>query len=105
MRSRFRGVNGKFIIGCICDREVGQSGDTDGWRVSDGRCRSGICLRACSGFERRLMRDLRFEVSLGKSQGCGNGSRGEIFLIRVSWFWFSCFDYGRRRKACPVELP
>ena len=30
------GVNGRLIIGGICDGEVGQSGNVDGWRMSDG---------------------------------------------------------------------
>jgi len=30
------GVRGRLIIGSICGREVGQSGDADGWRLNDG---------------------------------------------------------------------
>ena len=32
---RDRGVDGRLIIGSICDREVGQSGDADGRRLGD----------------------------------------------------------------------
>ena len=31
-----RGIDGRFIIGGICDGEVGQSGDAGGWGMSDG---------------------------------------------------------------------
>jgi hypothetical protein len=40
MRGYGRGVDGRLVIRSICDREVGQSGDADGWRLSDGRCRN-----------------------------------------------------------------
>ena len=30
------GVDGRLIIGGICDREIGQSSDADGRRLSDG---------------------------------------------------------------------
>ena len=33
---RDRGANGRLAIRGICNREVGQTGDADGWRLSDG---------------------------------------------------------------------
>ena len=30
------GIDERFIIVGICDREIGQSSDADGWRLSDG---------------------------------------------------------------------
>ena len=74
---RVRGVSGRFVIGGICDGEVGQSGNTDGRRVSDGndgRRRNRVWLSNGDRFEWRGLGDLRFEVLIGKPKGCGNGS-------------------------------
>ena len=39
------GVDWRLVIGRrICDREVGQSGNADGWRLCDGRPGDSVCL-------------------------------------------------------------
>ena len=69
MGSYSREFDGRLIIRVVCDREVGQSGDAGGRRLSDGRYRTRVSLRACDGFKRTVLRELRIEVSLRKSQG------------------------------------
>jgi len=101
-----RGVDGKFVIGSICDREVGYSGDADGWRASGGGRGSGVCLWGSDEFEWREMRvrNLRFEVSLRKSQGCGNRSCTGVLLAPTSRFRFPGFEC-RRREIFPATVP
>jgi hypothetical protein len=63
-----RGVDGRLVIKSICDREVGQSGDADGRRLSDRRYGDhDIWLWGGARFEWRRLRDLGFEISVGKS--------------------------------------
>ena len=74
---RVRGVSGRLVVGCICNGEVGQSGNADGWRVSngsDGRRRNRVRFSNGDRFEWRGLGDLRFEVLIRKPKGCGNGS-------------------------------
>ena len=40
-----RRVDGRFAIGGVCNGEVGQSGNADGWRLNEeggGRCRNRV---------------------------------------------------------------
>ena len=60
-----RGIDGRLVIGSICNGEVGQSGDANGRRPRDGG--SGGCISLWGGdrFEWIGPRDLRFEVHVG----------------------------------------
>ena len=104
----YRGVDGRLVIGGICDCEVGQSGDADGRRLSDGsdgRCRN--CVRLWNGdrFERRVLRELRFEISVRKPQGCGDGSCNRVFLVFASRVRVPGRECRREREAFPPTLP
>ena len=85
-------VGGELLVGSICDRGV------DGGLVIGNAC---DCYRS----EWRRLRDLRFEISVGKSQGRCDGGRGGIFLVRAGHFWFPGREYRRGREALPATLP
>jgi len=80
-------VDGKLVVSGIGGREVGQSGDADGRRVGDG-CdgRFGNCSRHWGGdrFEWKGLVDLRFGISIRKSEGCGNGGCSGVVLVHPS---------------------
>ena len=117
MLSYGRGVDGKLVVGGICDcevegrsvirsvirsvrdREVGQSGDAGGWRLCDGRFRSRVRFQGGYRFERRGLRDVRFEISVREPQGCDNGRRSGV--SRASRFRGSRSG----REAFPSMLP
>ena len=44
-----RGVDGGLVVRSICDGEIGQRGDTDRRRLSDGGRRDGVRFRGCGG--------------------------------------------------------
>ena len=98
-------VGGRLVIRSICDREVGQSRNADGWRLRDGGCRNDVWLWGSDESEWRGLRNLRFEVRLRKTQGCCDGSCSEIFLVLAGRFWFAGYEFRRRRKTFPVTLP
>ena len=103
-----RGVDERLIIGGICDGEIRQSGDSGGRRMSDrnaGRRRDRIWLWSGDRYVRRGLGDLRFRVSVRKSQGCGNGSCSGVFLVCTNWFWLLCREGRWRGEALPVTLP
>ena len=113
-----RGVDGILVIRDIRDREVGQSGDADRRRMG-GRCRDSVCLWSSDKFEWSLRpdirsgdqikwrgpRNLRFDVSVRKSQEYRNGSRNRISLVRHNWPSLSGREYRWGRKALPTTLP
>jgi len=118
MQSRYRWVNGRLvekggvdgglIIRRICDREVGQSGNADGWRLSsraDGRFGSRVLFRNGDLFELEGSGSLRFEISVGRSEGCGNGSCRGTFLVRDGLLRLPGLEYGWGREAIPTTLP
>ena len=79
-----RGIDGILVTGNVCDCDVGKSGDAGGRGMGvGGDRRFWDCIWLWDGgrFEQRGMRDLRFEVSVRKSQGCGNGSRSRVALV------------------------
>ena len=96
-----RGVDGGLVVGGICNGEVGQRRDTDGWRLIDWRRGDGVWLWGRDGFERRWMKNVGLGVSLGEPQGCGNGSCGGILLVLGGWLRSPGFEFWRRRKAFP----
>ena len=83
------GANGGVVIGNVCGREVGESGDADGRRVSDGGdrgCRNYVRLWDGDRFELRRLRGARFGISVGKPERCDDGSCSGVFLVRASRF-------------------
>ena len=80
-----RGVDGKVVVSSIGGREVGESGDADGWRLGDGGDgRFWNCFWDWGGDQFREWKgqgDLRFGVSIRKSEGCGDWSCGGIVLV------------------------
>ena len=121
MWSHGSGVGGKLLVRSICDRrvggrlfigdiggcEVGESGNADRWRVSDGgdrRCRNRIRLWDGDWFKGWRLRDLRFDVSAGKPERCDDGSCSGVFLVRASGFWLPDREYGWGRESLPATL-
>jgi hypothetical protein len=104
---RNTGVDGRLVIGSICDREVGQGGNAEGRRMSSRRCRDhSVRLRDGDRFEWKRMRNLlRFGISAWMSQGCGDGSCGGVFLVRACRLWFTGSEYGWWREALPATPP
>ena len=103
-----RGVDGRLIIGGICNGEIGQSGDTDGRGMSGGsggRRRNWARLWSGNRYWRRGLEDLRLGVSVRKSQGCGNGSCSGVFLVHANRLWLLGCEYRWRREALPTALP
>ena len=63
-------VDGKLVIRCVCDREVGQSGDAGGrglYDGSDGRCGNRVCLWSGDRFEWRGLGNLGYRICVRKS--------------------------------------
>ena len=61
-------VDRMLVIGGIRDREVGQSCDADGWRMSDRRSGNpGVWHWGGDRFEWRRLKDLGFGISVWKS--------------------------------------
>ena len=60
-----RGVDGRLVIRSICNGEVGQGGNTDGWRLGDGGSGNRFSLWGDDRFERRGLRNLQFDVYVG----------------------------------------
>ena len=99
-----RGVAGRFVIRSTCDGKFGQSGDTYGWGVGGGNYGTWVCLWGNDRFGWRELRprDLRFEVSTRKTQGCDDGSRSVVSLVR--WFGLPSREYRWRRETFPPTL-
>jgi len=78
------GAGGRPIIRSVCDREVGERGDTDRWRLgdgSDGRVGNRDRLWDGGRFGWWGLRDLR--ISVGKPEGCGDESCSGVSLVRA----------------------
>jgi hypothetical protein len=90
-----RDVDGRLVIGSICDREVGESGDADRWRLCDRRCGNhDIWPWGENQLEWGRLKDMRFGIFVGKSQGCDNGSCGGVFLVRARSLRFTSGEHG-----------
>jgi len=103
-----RGVVRRLVIGSIRDREVGKRSDTDGRRLSDrgdGRFRNCDWLWNRSRIQRRGRRDPRFEISVGKPEGRGNGSCSEVCLVCARGFGLPSLVYRWGRETFPTTLP
>ena len=85
MGSCDRGVDWRLVIRSVCNREVGESGDADGWRLCDRRYGNRIVLRGSDWFEWRGLKDLEFEVSARESERWDNGGCSGVFLAYASW--------------------
>ena len=109
-----RGVDLGLVIRNIRNREVGESGDACGRRMSGGRCRNRICLwdgeRSEWGrlsdlrFEWRGSRDMGFGISAGESNGCNNRSCSRVSLPRAGRVWPPGGEYRWGREALPPTL-
>jgi hypothetical protein len=75
--------------------------------MSSRRCRNhSVWLWDGGRFERKRLRNLlRFGISAWKSQGCGDGGCGRVFLVRASRLWFTSSEHGWRREVLPAMLP
>ena len=96
------GIDGRIVVGSICEREVGQGGDADGRRWSGGSGGDRVCLWGGGGFE---YRGLRLWMWVGKSQGCDNGGRSGVSLVSNNRFRLPGREYRRRREALPTTFP
>jgi len=70
-----RGVDGRFVVGSICDCEVGQSGDADGRRLDDGGHKNRFWLWGSVGFGWRGLRGLWFDTCVKTRGGGGRPSQ------------------------------
>ena len=94
MRDYGRGVDWSLLLVGICICEVGQAGNTDGRRLGERGFRNGVWVWGSGRFGLGGLRNLRFRISGGKSQGCDNWSRVGVFLVRAGRFWFPGSEYG-----------
>ena len=106
-----RSVDERLVVRSIYDREVGQSvgqsGNADGRRSSDGSnggCRNCVRLRVGDRFGWRL-KDLGFWISAGGIWDRDRGSCGGAFLVRASRFGLPGRERRWGRKALPAALP
>ena len=104
MRDYDRGIDERLFIRSIRDNEVGQIGDTYGWRLGNWSQGMWVCLWDVDRFRWRepRLRNLRFEILTRKSQGCDDGSCSGIFLARR--FWPLGRECGWRGETFPPAL-
>ena len=100
-----RGVGGGFVIRDVCNGEVGEGGDAYRWRLGDGGCRNRVRFWGGDWIDWRglMLRNLKFGIPARKTQGCDDGGRSGVILIRR--FRLPDRECRWRRETIPATLP
>jgi len=100
---RVQGVDGRLIVGSVRDCEIGERGNADGRRRDEGsNWRFENCGWLWNG---RGLGELRFGISVGKSEGCGNGCCSGVSLVRANLFGLPGREHRWGRETLPTTLP
>ena len=105
MRNYGCGVDWRFVIRCVCDGEVGETGDAYGWRLGNWSCGDYVYFWGGDriGWRRLRLGDLRFGVSTSESQGCDDRSCSRV--SPACSCLFPSREYRWKREALPAAAP